>query len=241
MEALAPDRRLAGRYVLEDRIATGGMATVWRARDEVLARPVAVKCLRQDLTTVPHLAERFHREAVAAARLTHPNIINVFDTGVEDGVSFIVMEYFPGDTLGELIQQGGAMEPRRAVALILPVLAALGFAHHEGVVHRDVKPGNVLVSSDARVKVTDFGIAKAVLTAADLTTTGQLLGTVRYLSPEQVQGSEIDARADIYATGLVLYEMVTGRPAFQAESDVATAMMRLTRDPLPPRAIRGGI
>ena len=241
MEALAPDRRLAGRYVLEDRIATGGMATVWRARDEVLARPVAVKCLRQDLTTDPHLAERFHREAVAAARLTHPNIINVFDTGVEDGVSFIVMEYFPGDTLGELIQQGGAMEPRRAVALILPVLAALGFAHHEGVVHRDVKPGNVLVSSDARVKVTDFGIAKAVLTAADLTTTGQLLGTVRYLSPEQVQGSEIDARADIYATGLVLYEMVTGRPAFQAESDVATAMMRLTRDPLPPRAIRGGI
>jgi tRNA A-37 threonylcarbamoyl transferase component Bud32 len=241
MEALAPDRRLAGRYVLEDRIATGGMATVWRARDEVLARTVAVKCLRDELARDPAFAERFQREAVAAARLTHPNIISVFDTGVDQGASFIVMEYFPGLTLGELMQRDRAMDPRRAIGLILPVLGALGFAHREGLVHRDIKPGNILVSSDARVKVTDFGIAKVVLAEGDLTTTGQVLGTVRYLSPEQVQGSEVDTRADIYSTGLVLYEMVTGRPAFQAENDVATAMMRLTRDPLPPRAIRGGI
>ena len=241
MEALAPDRRLAGRYVLEDRIATGGMAAVWRARDEVLARAVAVKCLRDELARDPGFAERFQREAVAAARLTHPNIISVFDTGVDQGVSFIVMEYFPGITMGELMRQDRALEPRRAIGLILPVLGALAFAHREGLVHRDIKPANILVSADARVKVTDFGIAKAALAEADLTTTGQVLGTVRYLSPEQVQGSEVDARADIYATGLVLYEMVTGRPAFQAESDVAAAMMRLTRDPLPPRAIRGGI
>jgi tRNA A-37 threonylcarbamoyl transferase component Bud32 len=241
MEALAPDRRLAGRYVLEDRIATGGMAAVWRARDEVLARPVAVKCLRDELARDQAFAERFQREAVAAARLTHPNIISVFDTGVDQGVSFIVMEYFHGLTLGQLMQREGALDPRRAIGLILPVLGALGFAHREGLVHRDIKPGNILVSPDARVKVTDFGIAKAVLAGGDLTTTGQVLGTVRYLSPEQVQGSEVDARADIYSTGLVLYEMVTGRPAFQAKNDVATAMVRLTRDPLPPRAVRGGI
>jgi eukaryotic-like serine/threonine-protein kinase len=241
MEALAPDRRLAGRYVLEDRIATGGMAAVWRARDEVLARAVAVKCLREELARDAGFAERFQREAVAAARLTHPNIISVFDTGVEDGISFIVMEYFPGSTLDEIMRREGALEPRRAIGLILPMLAALGFAHREGLVHRDVKPANILVSADARVKVTDFGIAKAVLAGGDLTTTGQVLGTVRYLSPEQVQESEVDARADLYSTGLVLYEMVTGRPAFQAKNDVATAMMRLTRDPLPPRAIRGGI
>src|SRR6266496_1038645 len=141
MEALAPDRRLAGRYVLEDRIATGGMAAVWRARDEVLARAVAVKCLREELARDPGLAERFQREAVAAARLTHPNIISVFDTGIDQGVSFIVMEYLPGTTLGELMLRDRALEPRRAIGLILPVLSALGFAHREGLVHRDIKPG----------------------------------------------------------------------------------------------------
>jgi hypothetical protein len=241
MEALVPNRRLAGRYILEDPIATGGMAVVWRARDEVLARAVAVKCLRDELARDSDFAARFQREAVAAAHLTHPNIISVYDTGVDGGVSFIVMEYFPGATLHQLMEKTRPLEPARAIALILPVLTALGFAHSEGLVHRDVKPGNILVSPDFRVKVTDFGIAKALRTDIDLTTTGQVLGTVRYLAPEQVQGSEVDPRTDIYSTGVVLYEMVTGRPPFDAENDVATAMMRLTRDPLPPRAIRGGI
>jgi eukaryotic-like serine/threonine-protein kinase len=240
MQALAPDRRLAGRYVLEDLIATGGMAAVWRAHDEILARPVAVKCLRDELAKDEDFAQRFQREAVAAARLTHPNIISVFDTGVDDGVYFIVMEYFPGPTLRELMQRHGALEPGRAIGLILPVLQALGFAHREGLVHRDIKPANILVSPDSRVKVTDFGIAK-VVSGSNPTTTGQVLGTVRYLAPEQVQGSQADARTDLYSTGVVLYEMVTGRPPFEAENDVATAMMRLTRGPLPPRAIRGGI
>jgi serine/threonine protein kinase len=150
MEALAPDRRLAGRYVLEDPIATGGMAAVWRARDQVLARAVAVKCLRDELARDPGFAERFQREAVAAARLTHPNIISVFDTGVDQGVSFIVMEYLPSITLRELMQRDGALEPRRAIDLILPVLGALGFAHREALVHRYLIHLNILVASDAR-------------------------------------------------------------------------------------------
>jgi serine/threonine-protein kinase len=241
MEALAPDRRLAGRYILEETIATGGMAAVWRARDEVLARTVAVKCLRQELARNPDFSRRFQREAVAAARLTHPNIISVFDTGVDDGSYFIVMEHFVGATLWELMKKEGALQPERAIGLILPVLSALAFAHREGLVHRDIKPANILVAADGRVKVTDFGIAKAALAGSDLTTSGQILGTVRYLAPEQVQGSKVDGRSDLYSTGVVLYEMVTGRPPFQAENDVATAMMRLTQDPLPPRAIRGGI
>jgi tRNA A-37 threonylcarbamoyl transferase component Bud32 len=241
MEAFAPDRRLAGRYVLEESIADGGMANVWRARDEVLARRVAIKCLREGLAGDPAFAQRFQREAVAAAKLTHPNVISVFDTGFDDGVPFIVMEDFAAPTLRELLEKQGTLEPDRAIAFILPVLSALGAAHREGIVHRDVKPGNILVSPDGRVKVTDFGIAKAMLTADDLTTTGRVLGTVRYLSPEQVQGSAVDARSDVYSTGVVLYELVTGRPPFLAESDIATAMMRLTQDPLAPRAIRAGI
>src|SRR6266513_769632 len=138
MEALAPDRRLAGRYVLEDRIATGGMAAVWRARDEVLARAVAVKCLRDELARDPGFAERFQREAVAAARLTHPNIISVFDTGVDD-VSFIVMEHSDGRNLQEVMSDDGPVEPEEAASLVEPVLSALAYAHENGVVHRDVK------------------------------------------------------------------------------------------------------
>jgi eukaryotic-like serine/threonine-protein kinase len=241
MEALAPDRRLAGRYILEEAIATGGMAAVWRAHDEVLARTVAVKCLRYELARDPDFARRFQREAVAAARLTHPNIISVFDTGIDDGAYFIVMEHFPGATLWDVMKREGALQPERAVGLILSVLDALAFAHGHGLVHRDIKPANILVAPDGRVKVTDFGIAKAALAGTDLTTSGQILGTVRYLAPEQVQEAEVDARSDIYSTGVVLYELIAGRPPFQAENDVATAMMRLTQDPVPPRAIRGGI
>jgi tRNA A-37 threonylcarbamoyl transferase component Bud32 len=240
MEALAPNRPLSGRYVLQETIASGGMATVWRAHDEVLARSVAIKILHPELARDPDFAQRFHHEAVAAARLTNPNIISVYDTGIDDDIYFIVMEYFAGTTLARMMRRG-PLDPERAVGLISPVLSALAFAHREGLVHRDVKPANILVSQDGRVKVTDFGIAKAAFARGDLTTTGQVLGTVRYLSPEQVQGSEVDARSDLYSVGVVLYEMVTGRPPFQAENDVATAMMRLTRQPLPPRAIRAGI
>jgi eukaryotic-like serine/threonine-protein kinase len=241
MEAPAPNRRLASRYVLEEPIDTGGMATVWRARDEVLARVVAVKILREDLGSDPDFAKRFQREAVAAARLTHPNIVSVYDTGSDDDVSYIVMEFSEGRTLRHVMDERGPLEPEVAAAMVGPVLVALAYAHGNRVVHRDIKPANILVADDGRVQVTDFGIAKAAFTGADLTTTGKALGTVRYLSPEQVQGSEIDARSDLYSVGVVLYELLTGRAPFQAESDMAVALMRLNQDPIPPRAYRGGI
>jgi eukaryotic-like serine/threonine-protein kinase len=240
MEATAPNRRLAGRYVLEQLIDTGGMASVWRARDEVLARVVAVKILREDLASDPEFAKRFQREAVAAARLTHPNIVSVYDTGVDD-VSYIVMEHSEGRNLRVVMDERGPMEAEEAAALIVPVLSALAYAHENGLVHRDIKPANILVGDDRRVQVTDFGIAKAAFANTDLTTTGKALGTVRYLSPEQVQGSEVDGRSDLYSVGLVLYELLTGRVPFLAESDMAIALMRLNQDPHPPRAFRGGI
>jgi eukaryotic-like serine/threonine-protein kinase len=241
MEATAPNRRLAGRYHLEELIDTGGMASVWRARDEVLARIVAAKILREDLALDPEFAKRFQREAVAAARLTHPNIVSVYDTGVDQDLSYIIMEHSEGRNLREVLDQRGSMEPEEAAALVAPVLSALAYAHANDVVHRDVKPANILVGDDGRVRVTDFGIAKAAFADSDLTTTGKALGTVRYLSPEQVQGGEVDARSDLYSVGIVLYELLTGRVPFQAESDLAVAMMRLNQDPLPPRAFRGGI
>jgi serine/threonine-protein kinase len=238
MEAVAPERRLGGRYILEELIAVGGMAEVWRAADEVLARVVAVKILRPELADDPNISERFQREAVAAARLTHPHIISVFDTGTDDGIRYIVMEHLDGPSLREKLEQRGRLAPDEAVTITIPVLEALGFAHGQRLIHRDVKPANILIGDGGRVKVTDFGIAKVAYARGDLTTTGAMLGTVRYVSPEQVEGGEVDARSDLYSTGVVLYEMLTGRPPFEGKSDVATAMMRLTSDPLPPRAIR---
>jgi eukaryotic-like serine/threonine-protein kinase len=241
MEAVAPAQRLAGRYVLDELIATGGMAEVWRGHDQVLARTVAVKILRSDLAGDPGLAARFQREAIAVAGFTHPEIISVFDTGVEGGIHFIVMEYFSGRSLRQVMEAEGPMDAGRTAALIRPVLTGLAFAHAEGLVHRDIKPANILVGDDGRVKVADFGIAKAVQGAGDATTTGVVFGTARYVAPEQVSGGSVDPRTDLYSVGVVMYEMLTGRPPFTAETDLATAMMRLSVDPPPPRAIRSGI
>ncbi len=234
-------RRLEGRYELEAEIASGGMGTVWRARDEVLGRPVAVKVLHDHLARDPDLFDRFRMEAVAAARLTHPAVVRVFDTGIDDGVCFIVMELFEGHTLESLLKDRGALDPEDAARIVKSALHGLGHAHRQGVVHRDVKPGNILIDRDGYVKVTDFGIAKAAFAGDDLTTTGNLLGTSRYLAPEQVTGGPVDARADLYATGIVLYEALTGRTPFQADTHIATATMRLSQDPVPPRALRSGI
>jgi serine/threonine-protein kinase len=178
---------------------------------------------------------------VAAARLAHPGIIKVFDTGMDDGICYMVLEHVDGESLQNLMRRSGPMECSRAAALIAPVLSALEAAHAEGVIHRDIKPGNILVRADGRVKVTDFGIARAAFAGGDLTATGTVLGSVHYLSPEQVRYSDVDGRSDLYSAAAVLYEMLTGRPPFESKTDLATAMMRLTTDPPPPGAIRGGI
>jgi serine/threonine-protein kinase len=234
-------RTLAGRYLLETEVAAGGMGTVWRARDEVLGRPVAVKVLHDRLARDPDLLERFRLEAIAAARLSHPNVVRVFDTGIDDGVCFIVMELFEGTTLEDVLREQGPLPGSEASRVVRSVLGGLAHAHRQGVIHRDVKPANVLIDPSGLVKVTDFGIAKAAFAASDLTTTGQLLGTARYLAPEQVAGEGIDHRADLYACGVVLYESLTGRAPFEGASHIATATMRLTQEPPPPGALRPGI
>jgi serine/threonine protein kinase len=241
METALPHQMVAGRYVLHERIGAGGMATVWRAEDRVLARTVAVKLLREDLAKDPAFLERFQREAVSAARLTHPNIVSVFDAGMDGAFSFIVMEHVPGETLRALIDVRGPLDPSAAAGVMLPVLTALGCAHNGGIVHRDLKPENVLIGPGGRVKVADFGLAKASAAHRDLTTSTSMVGTATYLSPEQVEGGEITPASDVYAAGIVLYELLTGHAPFRADTDLATAMLRLARDPMPPSAVRGGI
>jgi eukaryotic-like serine/threonine-protein kinase len=233
-------RRLGGRYRIESMVASGGMATVWRATDEVLHRQVAVKILHDRLGGDKDVITRFRREAVAAARLSHPAVVRVFDTGEEEGLEYIVMELCDGRTLQDVLERDAPLPPAEAVAIVQTVLHGLAHAHRGGVVHRDVKPRNILFDGNGLVKVTDFGIAKASF-AEDLTTTGNFMGTARYLAPEQVEGGSIDARADLYATGIVLYELITGRPPFQAETNLAAATMRLTTEPPPPGALRSGI
>ena len=233
--------RLGGRYELQELIASGGMADVWQAHDLVLGRPVAVKILKQELAQDQDLLERFRLEAVAAARLSHPAIVRIFDTGDTDGFTYIVMELFEAPTLARVLQESGPLPPEEASHIVAGALLGLAHAHAGGVVHRDVKPSNILVGEGGFVKVTDFGIAKAAFAAADLTTTGNLLGTAKYLAPEQVAAGDIDARADLYAAGVVLYELLTGRTPFESDNHLATASMRLTQDPVPPGALRPGI
>jgi serine/threonine-protein kinase len=242
VEDLAAGTLLGDRYELHEIVGSGGMAAVWRAHDRVLDRPVAVKVLHARLADDPAFLERFKAEAMASARLTHPNIVSVFDTGADGPVAYIVMELCEGETLRDRLTRTGPLAPSEAAGVMVQVLNGLGFAHEHQLIHRDVKPANVLVTPDGRVKVTDFGIAKAAYGGtADPTTTGKVLGSVPYLAPEQVEGEPLDARADVYAAGVVLYELLTGRPPFQAETDIAAAMLRLTSDPIPPRAVRSGI
>jgi eukaryotic-like serine/threonine-protein kinase len=240
-----PSVTLSERYVLEEEIARGGMGVVWRARDEVLARPIAVKILHEHLGTDDAFLERFRREALAAARLTHPNIVAIYDTGDEvgpDGVerNYIVMEYCGGRTL-ETLLSNGPLSPDRAADIGATICDALAYAHRHDIVHRDIKPANVLITDDGTLKVADFGIAKAAFVTGDLTTTGSILGTVTYISPEQARGEEPDARSDMYALGVVLYELLAGRPPFTDENQIAIAMKHIREDPPPLRSLRAGI
>ncbi len=217
---------LGGRYQLVSPIASGGMAQVWRAQDLSLVRQVAVKILHPHLATDEAFVARFRREAVASARLSHQSIVAIYDTLSEAGLEAIVMELIEGRTLRAVLDEAGVLPPADVVDVGVQISAALAEAHRAGIVHRDIKPANIMVGTDRRIMVTDFGIAKAQKDA-DLTHTGTLLGTAKYLAPEQVAGQNVDARADIYALGVVLFEAATGKPPFLAETDAGTALARL--------------
>jgi beta-lactam-binding protein with PASTA domain/tRNA A-37 threonylcarbamoyl transferase component Bud32 len=230
-------RVYSGRYEFVRQIARGGTAQVYLARDLLLDRPVALKVLFPELSTDPTFVERFRREAQAAANLSHPNIVPVFDWGESERTYYIVMEYVDGEPLSSIIRSQAPLPPARAAGIAADITKALSYAHRHGVVHRDVKPGNVLITKDGQVKVADFGIARAVGADDNVTQTGLVMGTATYFSPEQAQGLGVDGRSDVYALGVVLYEMVTGQPPFTADTPVAIAYKHVSEVPVPPREI----
>jgi hypothetical protein len=236
---------LGERYVLEAPIAEGGMTSLWRARDTVLARQVAVKILHPDLSNDEAFLTKFQREALAAARLAHPNILAIYDTGEEasgEGLRlYVVMEYCAKGSLKELLAGEGRLPPERVAELAGDICEGLGYAHNAGIIHRDLKPHNVLFNDHSIVKVGDFGIAEAAYEARDITTTRSLLGSVAYISPEQAEGGEPDARSDLYSLAAVLYECLVGRPPFEGASPIEIARAHADKPPLPLRSIKADI
>jgi eukaryotic-like serine/threonine-protein kinase len=233
-------RVLNGRYEVESRLGEGGMATVFGGSDRLLGRKVAIKVLARQYAKDRTAVERFRREAQAAAGLNHPNVVSVFDTGSDDGVHYIVMERVEGRTLADIIRNEGALAPSRAADIAVGVCRALSSAHEKGMVHRDVKPGNVLLTPQGGVKVADFGIAR-VASVDTLTATGSVMGTASYLSPEQARGGSIDARSDIYSLGCVLYEMLTGKPPFDGETPLSIAYKHVEEEPVPPSSLNPAV
>jgi len=240
--AVTTERVLGGRYRLGAVIGHGGMAEVHRGRDVRLGRDVAIKLLRSDLARDPSFQGRFRREAQSAASLNHPSIVAVYDTGEDhDGAEttpYIVMEYVEGRTLREVLTAEGRLLPQRAMEITAQICAALEQAHRAGIVHRDIKPGNVMLTPAGEVKVMDFGIARAVTgSSATMTQTASVIGTAHYLSPEQARGEHVDARSDIYSTGCLLYELVTGAPPFSGDTPVAVAYQHVREEPIPPSRV----
>jgi len=231
---------LGRRYEIIERIGGGGMAIVFRARDGFLNRRVAVKVLRPQFADDEDFVRRFRHEAQAAASLSHPNIVSIYDVGEEDGTYYIVMEYVDGETLKDRIRAAAPLDAEEVVAVALQIGQALSHAHQNRVVHRDIKPHNIMLSKDGRVKVTDFGIARAASTNT-LTSTGSIVGSVHYFSPEQARGGLIDEKSDIYSLGVVLYEMLTGRVPFEGESPISVALKHVQDQVVPPGEINPAV
>src|SRR5262245_43530640 len=231
------------RYEIHKRVGRGGMADVFLARDRLLDRQVAIKVLFPEFAVDPNFVERFRREAQAAANLSHPNIVNVYDWGKYEGTYFIAMEYVQGRTLAEILKTNKRLTPKQAAEIASEVAAALGFAHEAGLAHRDIKPANILIGTNGQVKVADFGIARAMnsATEANLTQVGSVMGTASYFSPEQAQGAQPDPRSDLYSLGIVMYEMVAGKPPFTGENPVAIAYKQVHDQPTPLNKFVDGI
>jgi eukaryotic-like serine/threonine-protein kinase len=226
------------RYEVLSRIGTGGMGDVYLARDRLLGRKVALKLLHHRFAEDQEFVERFRREASSAASLSHPNVVSIFDRGEWDGTYYIAMEYLPGRTLKAVVREDGPLDSAAAIDVVIQILQAARFAHRRGVIHRDIKPHNVILDEEGRAKVTDFGIARAG--ASDMTLTGSIMGTAQYLSPEQAQGHAVSAASDIYAVGIVLYELLTGAVPFDGETAVTIALKQISAVPPPPSA-RGAV
>jgi eukaryotic-like serine/threonine-protein kinase len=234
-----PDTIIDGRYRVISRLGSGGMADVYLAEDQLLGRQVAVKLLHHHFAEDQEFVERFRREASSAARLSHPNIVGIFDRGEWQGTYYIAMEYVAGRSLKTTVREQGALDPASAIDIVVQILRAARFAHRRGVIHRDLKPHNVILDEEGRARVTDFGIARAG--ASDMTLTGSIMGTAQYLSPEQAQGLAVSTASDLYSVGVILYELLTGVVPFEGETAVAIAFKQVSAEPRPPSAVRGTV
>lgn len=232
--------RINDRFEIDSLIARGGMATVYKGTDLTLGRTVAIKVLSEELASDPSFVARFRLEAQAAASLAHPNIVAVYDTGSDGDIHYIVMEYLEGRTLHQILSEDGPLPPEQAAAIGAEVAHALAEAHEKGIVHRDVKPGNIMIGRTGMAKVMDFGIAKAA-TAGALTQVGSILGTVAYLSPEQARGDKVDGRSDIYSLGALLYQMVTGKLPLRGDTYVEMVQKLNSEDPSPPSSLNPAV
>jgi len=233
-------RLLHNRYELLEEIGDGGTAVVYKARCTLLDRIVAVKILKEELARDQAFVRKFRSEAQAAAQLSHPNIVNVYDVGEENGLHFIVMEYVEGVSLKKYLEEHGPLTPQEAVRIAVLICGALEQAHHKGIIHRDIKPHNILMTSDGSIKVADFGIARAS-NSSTITYSGNIMGSVHYISPEQARGTAVGATTDIYSLGCLMYEMLTGKVPFDAESPITVALKHIHEEPVPLRAINSAI